>query len=79
MAKTLSMEVNSFLTSLLKKNYGPDVAGVADLRGQVPSEDNNYLMSKDGNKFEGVFHDPVKMESFSFVFTRTKKGWSVKY
>lgn len=79
MAKNLSVEVSSFLTSLLKKYYGPNIAGVADTKGQPPSEDNNYLMSKDGNTFEGVFHDPVKMESFSFVFNRTKTGWSVKY
>ena len=79
MAKNLSVEVSSFLTSLLKKYYGPNIAGVADAKGQPPSEDNNYLMSEDGNTFEGVFHDPVKMESFSFVFKRTKTGWSVKY
>ena len=79
MAKTLSMEVSSFLTSILKKYYGPNISGVADIKGQIPSEDNNYLMSKDGDTFEGVFHDPVRMESFSFVFKRTDTGWSVKY
>ena len=79
MTKNLSVEVSSFLTSVLKNYYGPNIAGVADAQGRPPSEGNNFLMSEDGNKFEGVFHDPVKPTSYSFTLTRTKKGWSLKY
>ena len=79
MAKNLSVEVSSFLTSILKNYYGPNIAGVADENGKPPSEDNDYLMKDGGDKFEGVFHDPVKQVSYSFTFLRNKTGWSVKY
>ena len=79
MAKNLSVEVNSFLTSILTSYYGPNIAGVADKLGKPPSEDNNYLLDEDGNKYEGVFHDSVKQQSLNFTLTRTKKGWSLTY
>lgn len=79
MAKNLSVEVSSFLTSILTNYYGPNIAGVADAKGQPPSEDNNYLLDESGDKYEGVFHDSVKQQSHSFTLTRTKKGWSLTY
>lgn len=79
----LSSKMEHFLKKVISSVYRDGVTAVTDKQGNPPNESNNYLLSSDGSRFEGIFYDsPPNEEAKQYPFVITEKGpdqWAIKY
>ena len=78
----MSHKVESFLRKVISSIYTDGVTDVSDSEGNPPGENNNYLLSEDGEEFHGVFHDRgSKGEKKEYPFRITNNGgnWQIEY
>jgi hypothetical protein len=79
----MSNKMELFLKKVISSVYRDGVTNVTDAQGNPPNQANNYLLSQDGSKFEGIFYDsPPNAQAKQFPFTITEKGpdqWAIQY
>jgi len=79
----LSNKMELFLKKVISSVYRDGVTAVTDAQGNPPNAANNYLLSDDGTKFEGIFYDsPPNEKAKQYPFVITEKGpdqWAIQY
>jgi hypothetical protein len=78
----MSHKVEKFLKKVLSFVYTDGVTDVSDSDGNPPGEGNNYLLSEDGEEFQGVFYDKGEkgnIKEFPFRIFNNAGRWSVEY
>jgi hypothetical protein len=78
----MSNKVEKFLKKVLSSIYTDGVTDVSDSDGNPPDEGNNYLLSEDGEEFQGVFYDKGEkgnIKEFPFRIFNNAGRWSVEY
>ena len=78
----MSHKVEKFLKKVLSSVYTDGVTDVSDSDGNPPGEGNNYLLSEDGEEFQGVFYDKGEkgnIKEFPFRIFNNAGRWSVEY
>jgi hypothetical protein len=82
-ADPLSDKMELFLKKVISSVYRDGVTAVTDSQGNPPNAANNYLLSADGSKFEGIFYDaPPNETAKQYPFVITEKGpeqWAIQY
>ena len=80
--ESMSHKVEKFLKKVLSSIYTDGVTDVSDSEGNPPDEGNNYLLSEDGEEFQGVFYDKGEkgnIKEFPFRIMNNGGSWSVEY
>jgi hypothetical protein len=70
--------MEQFLIALIHSVWVGPISSVTDSNGNVPCEENDYLMSLDGKSFAGIFHS----DSASYPFRIVEKAdgtWGITY
>jgi hypothetical protein len=79
----MSDKMELFLKKVISSVYRDGVTAVTDKEGNPPNQANNYLLSPDGSKFEGIFYDsPPNEQAKKFPFVIVDKGgenWAIQY
>ena len=52
---------------------------MTDSQGNLPSEENNFLLSEDGKQFSGLFFNFRNKVKYKFTLTDNEGKWSLKY
>ena len=79
----LSGQIETFLKKVISSVYTNGVSNVTDGEGDPPNQNNNYLLSDDGETFSGIFYGPYGKQkttkAFPFTISETKGKWSISY
>jgi hypothetical protein len=74
-----SKKLSKFLSKVISSAYRDGVDRVTDSQGNLPSEENNFLLSEDGKQFSGLFFNLKNKVKYKFTLTDNEGKWSLKY
>ena len=79
----LSGQIETFLKKVISSVFTNGVSNVTDGEGDPPTQNNNYLLSADGETFSGIFYGPFGKQkttkAFPFTISESNGKWSIRY